>query len=246
MLTVTAIPRIYGAMRFRIPGLLAALLCGAAANATDLVIFEDGRGLRVSGFELADGLARLILEDGGELGVPMNSIVAIERAIDAQDPVPPEDPNKALEAAALVNELRVNENWRRAAGRHADAIAAAADRNRLDRALLAAVAKVESNFNPYAISPRGAAGILQLMPATAKRFGVKNVFEADQNIDGGARYLRWLLDRFSGRVDLALAGYNAGEGAVDRHRGIPPYAETEWYVIKVLNHVGKSTAAPQR
>jgi hypothetical protein len=135
---------------------MAALLCGAAANATDLVMFEDGRGLRVSGFELAQGLATLTLEDGGELRVPMNSIVAIERAIDAEDPVPPEDPNGAVEAAAIVNELRVNENWRRAAGRYADAIAAAADRNRLDRALLAAVAKVESNFNPYAISPADA------------------------------------------------------------------------------------------
>jgi len=226
--------------------MLAALLLGSVAQATDLVMFEDGRGLRVSGFELADGLARLTLEDGGELGVPMSSIVAIERAIDADDPVPPEDPNKAIEAVALVDELRANETWRRAAGRYADAIAAAADRNALDRVLLAAVAKVESNFNPFAISPRGAAGILQLMPQTAKRFGVKNVFDATQNIDGGARYLRWLLDRFNGRVELALAGYNAGEGAVDRHHGIPPFAETEWYVIKVLDHVGRTAPTPQR
>jgi len=233
-------------MRPLFPAVLAAFLGGTVAHGTDLVVFEDGRGLRVSGFELADGLARLTLEDGGELGVPMSSIIAIERAIDAEDPVPAEDPNKAVEAAALVNDLRANEKWRRAAGRYADAIAAAADRNALDKALLAAVAKVESNFNPYAISPRGAAGILQLMPQTAKRFGVKNVFDAAQNIDGGARYLRWLLDHFNGRVDLALAGYNAGEGAVDRHHGVPPFAETEWYVIKVLDHVGRTNPSPQR
>jgi soluble lytic murein transglycosylase-like protein len=233
-------------MRLLVPLALTACLFGSVANATDLVVFEDGRGLRVSGFELADGLARLTLEDGGELGVPMSSIVAIERAIDAEDPVPAEDPNKAVEAEALVSDLRMNEKWRKTAGRYADAIAAAADRNVLDRALLAAVAKVESNFNPYAISPRGAAGILQLMPQTAKRFGVKNVFDAPQNIDGGARYLRWLLDHFDGRVDLALAGYNAGEGAVDRHHGVPPFAETEWYVIKVLDHLGRTTAPPQR
>ncbi len=84
------------------------------------------------------------------------------------------------------------------------------------------------------------------MPGTVKRFGVTNVFDANQNIDAGARYLRWLLDRFDGRVDLALAGYNAGEGAVDRHRGIPPYAETEWYVLKVLDNRQKNEASAQR
>lgn len=227
---------------------LAVVVClaGTAARATDLVVFEDGRGLRVNAFALADGLARLTLEDGGELGVPMSSIVAIERAIDADDPEPAENPIRGVEAAAIVDSLRVNETWRRAAGRYADAIAAAADRNALDRALLAAVAKVESNFNPYAVSPRGACGVLQLMPQTAKRFGVTNVFDAAQNIDGGARYLRWLLDRFDGRVDLALAGYNAGEGAVDRHHGIPPYVETEWYVIKVLDHAVKKGQSPPR
>lgn len=225
---------------------LLLLGAGSSASATDLVIFEDGRGLRVTGFELTEGLARLTLEDGGELGVPMSSIAAIERAIDANDPVPAEDPTRGMAAAAIVDELRANEKWRKAAGRYADTIAEAADRNALDRALLAAVAKVESNFNTFAISPRGAAGILQLMPQTAKRFGVKNVFDSTQNIDGGARYLRWLLDRFDGRVDLALAGYNAGEGAVDRHHGIPPYTETEWYVIKVLDHVGRTSPPVQR
>jgi soluble lytic murein transglycosylase-like protein len=116
----------------------------------------------------------------------------------------------------------------------------------LDRALLAAVAKIESNFNPFAISPRGACGILQLMPATAKRFGVKSVFDVEQNIEGGAAYLRFLLDRFGGRVDLALAGYNAGEGAVDRHHGIPPFAETQWYVIKVLDKAAQTGQSAPR
>ena len=227
-------------MRVVFPLILAACLGGSSAGATDLVVFEDGRGLRVSGFELAEGLARLTLEDGGELGVPVSSIMAIERAIDAEDPPPTEDPSRGIAAAAIVNDLRANEKWRRAAGRYADVIAEAADHNALDRALLAAVAKVESNFNPYAVSPRGACGILQLMPKTAKRFGVNNVFDAAQNIDGGARYLRWLLDHFNGRVDLALAGYNAGEGAVDRHHGVPPFAETEWYVLKVLDHAGRT------
>ncbi len=233
-------------MRVVVPVILVACLGGTTISATDLVVFEDGRGIRVSGFELADGLARLTLEDGGELGVPASSIMAIERAIDAEDPRPAENESRAIEAAALVDDLRVNEKWRAAAGRYADAIAAAADRNALDRALLAAVAKIESNFNPYAVSPKGACGILQLMPQTVKRFGVRNVFDATQNIDAGARYLRWLLDRFDGQVDLALAGYNAGEGAVDRHHGIPPFAETTWYVLKVLDHVARTSQSPSR
>jgi soluble lytic murein transglycosylase-like protein len=233
------------AMRVLVP-VIVAVLGVSAAKATDLVLFEDGRGLRVSGFELADGLARLTLEDGGQLGVPIGSIMAIERAIDAEDPQPPEDPGRAVEAAALAADLRANETWRVAAGRYADVIAAAADRNTIERALLAAVAKVESNFNPYAVSPRGACGILQLMPGTVKRFGVKNVFDVEQNIEAGARYLRWLIDRFDGRVDLALAGYNAGEGAVDRHHGLPPYVETEWYVLKVLDRAAKTRQSPSR
>jgi soluble lytic murein transglycosylase-like protein len=227
-----------------VPLILAVGLFGSAAHATDLVMFEDGRGIRVRAFALADGLARLTLEDGGELGVPAASIMAIERAIDPQDPEPVEDAGRALEAAALVDDLRANEMWRKAAGRYADIIAEAADRHALDRVLLAAVAKIESNFNPYAVSPKGACGILQLMPQTVKRFGVKNVFDVAQNVDAGARYLRWLLDRFDGRVDLALAGYNAGEGAVTRHRGIPPFAETEWYVIKVLDRASRSGQPP--
>lgn len=226
--------------------ILALGLIAPAAHATDLVVFEDGRGVRVSGFTFADGVARLSLESGGELGVPASSIAAIERAIDADDPKPVEDAARAAEAAVLVDDLRAHEKWRQAAGRYADVLAAAADRNALDRALLAAVAKVESNFNPYAVSPKGACGILQLMPQTAKRFGVKNVFDVTQNINAGAQYLRWLLDRFEGRVDLALAGYNAGEGAVDRHRGIPPFAETEWYVIKVLDRATRTAQSPSR
>ena len=233
-------------MRLLLPLLAVACLGVPAARATDLVVFEDGRGIRVSGFQLSEGLARLTLEDGGELGVPASSIMAIERAIDAHDPEPAEDPGRAIEAVALVDDLRANEMWRRAAGRYADVIAAAADRNALDRALLAAVAKVESNFNPYAVSPRGACGILQLMPQTVKRFGVTNVFDVTQNIEAGAKYLRWLLDRFDGQVDLALAGYNAGEGAVDRHHGIPPFAETEWYVLKVLDHATRTAQSPSR
>jgi soluble lytic murein transglycosylase-like protein len=225
---------------------LALVLAPAAAQATDLVMFEDGRGIRVRDVDVAEGMARLTLEDGGTVAVPALSIVSIERAIDPGDFLPPAPPSDPEAAVRLAESMRAGEKWRDAAGKYADVLAAAADRHVLDRALLAAVAKIESNFNPFAISPRGACGILQLMPATAKRFGVKSVFDVEQNIEGGAAYLRFLLDRFGGRVDLALAGYNAGEGAVDRHHGIPPFAETQWYVIKVLDKAAQTGQSAPR
>jgi soluble lytic murein transglycosylase-like protein len=225
-------------------GIVAALLLSVPATAADLVLFEDGRGIRVRDFAIADGIARLTLEEGGSVAVPALSIMAIERAPDAETPAEPViDP---AETERLAATLRAGEAWRAAAGPHADLLAAAADRNGLDRALLAAVAKVESNFDAYAVSPRGACGLLQLMPATARRFEVKNVFDPAQNVEAGARYLRWLLDRFGGRLDLALAGYNAGEGAVDRYHGIPPYRETTGYVLRVLDHAGAKGIGGER
>jgi soluble lytic murein transglycosylase-like protein len=125
-------------------------------------------------------------------------------------------------------------DWRRLAGHYAEPIALVAARHDLEPALLAAVAKVESNFDPFAVSHKGACGILQLLPETAQRFGVDDLFDLEQNLDGGARYLRWLLDRFEGDTELALAAYNAGENAVDRYGGIPPYPETKAYVVRVL------------
>ncbi|MBD5802896.1 Membrane-bound lytic murein transglycosylase F precursor [Azoarcus sp. Aa7] len=110
----------------------------------------------------------------------------------------------------------------------------AARRHRLDPALIEAVAFVESRFDERARSPKGALGLMQLMPATATRFGVRDPFDARQNLAGGAQYLRELLDRFAS-LPLALAAYNAGEGAVERHGGsVPPYAETMMYVPRVL------------
>ena len=99
------------------------------------------------------------------------------------------------------------------------------------------MALAESALDPAAISPKGAVGLLQLMPATAKRFGVDDRRDPAQNVEGGARYLSWLLDRFDGRTELAVAGYNAGEGAVERHGGIPPYRETRAYVQRVMTAV---------
>jgi len=103
----------------------------------------------------------------------------------------------------------------------------------VEEAVVRAIMHAESAFNPNALSRAGAQGLMQLMPATAARFGVVNAFDPEQNIRGGVEYLAWLLKRFKGDLTLAAAGYNAGEGAVQRHGGVPPYAETQRYVVRV-------------
>jgi soluble lytic murein transglycosylase-like protein len=109
----------------------------------------------------------------------------------------------------------------------------AADRHNVDPALVRAVIETESNWNPSAYSRKGAAGLMQLIPTTAQRYGANDVFNPQQNIDAGVRHLKWLLERYNGNLDLALAAYNAGEGAVDRAHGIPAFRETRNYVQKV-------------
>jgi soluble lytic murein transglycosylase-like protein len=107
-------------------------------------------------------------------------------------------------------------------------------RNGVDPLLLYSVMHQESSFKSHAVSPKGARGLMQLMPGTAMRFGVTNIFDPRQNIEGGARYLRFLNDRFNGALSLVLAGYNAGEGAVEKYGWrVPPYAETQEYVRRI-------------
>ena len=119
-------------------------------------------------------------------------------------------------------------------------VSEAAARHGLDPCLILSVMKAESGFNKMAVSVKGASGLMQLMPATAARFGVKNIFDQRENIAAGARYLRWLLDRFGGDVRLALAGYNAGEGAVEHYGNrIPPFAETQNYVRTIYSRFSR-------
>ena len=112
-------------------------------------------------------------------------------------------------------------------------IAAASKDFGVEESIVRAIIHAESAFNPNALSRVGAQGLMQLMPATARRFGVGNPFDAAQNIRGGVQYLAFLLKRFNGDLSLAAAGYNAGEGAVDKYRGVPPYNETQRYVQRV-------------
>lgn len=129
-------------------------------------------------------------------------------------------------------------------------IRAAARQHGVEEAIVRAIIHAESSFNPNALSRVGAQGLMQLMPATARRFGVSNAFDPTQNISGGVQYLSWLLKRYNGDLTLAAAGYNAGEGAVDRYKGVPPYNETRRYVERVRllaeRYRSLTTASPGR
>jgi len=116
----------------------------------------------------------------------------------------------------------------------------AGERAGVDPRFIHAVIQQESRYDPKATSPVGARGLMQLMPATGKRFDCNDLKDQACNVEAGTKYLAWLLKRFNGDVSLALAGYNAGEGAVDKYKGVPPYHETENYVKKIVSNYGKT------
>lgn len=150
---------------------------------------------------------------------PSGMVQLIELPIDAKfQAVPPE-------GRQPVSRVELERAVVRAAGQH-----------NLHPAILLAVMKAESSFNPVVVSKAGAVGLMQLVPETAMRHGVRNLYDTDENVAGGAKHLRYLLDRFHGNMRLALAAYNAGERNVDRYGKIPPYKETRLYVQKVLSY----------
>lgn len=184
-----------------------------------------GRGPGDANFALI--LAAVMDTTGGAGGVP-----PIRRAAPAV---------KAMKATNLPPEVkpgaRANKRGARNSVPPAADLSAAVDRVAekfgLDPSLLRAVVQVESDFDPGVVSRSGAMGLMQLMPETARHLGVKNPFDPVENLEGGARYLKSMIERFSGNLRLALAAYNAGPGAVDYYGGVPPYEETESYLKKI-------------
>jgi hypothetical protein len=145
-------------------------------------------------------------------------------------PQTPADAKAPIEPSVTVNEL----------------VASIARRHDVEPSLVDSVIRVESNYNPNAVSPKGAMGLMQLIPSTARRFGVNDTFHPQQNIEGGVRYLKYLMQLYNGDERLALAAYNAGEGAVAKYKGIPPYPETQNYVYQVGKKLGQSREAEKK
>ncbi len=218
-------------LRF-VPGLLCLVWCAPAA--AELVILPEGGFMRVTSYEVEDDLLHVTLASGGRMTMPL---LRIERIIADEFVEPP------IEEPEIPRfSLRFDESQAPPDTPYGDLIYSAAERHSLNPRLLAAVVRAESAFDPRAISPKGARGLMQLMPATAQRFGLKSheVFEPAKSLDAGARYLDWLAKRFDERLSWVLAAYNAGEGTVDRYKGVPPYRETRNYLRRIYAALGLS------
>jgi soluble lytic murein transglycosylase-like protein len=213
----------------------AIVLLVALPASASIALFTDGRSMKIASFKLvSDAAIELTFKNGGAVIMPLGRI---ERILDDEvveiEAVP--------EVKKLIEEgIFPKRSWCYDAAhgpifrsKYDKLIIEAARRFDVDAALISSVIKAESDFNPREVSNKGARGLMQLMPATAERFGVINSFDAKANITGGARYLRWLLDTFAGNADLAVAAYNAGEGNVWKYNGVPPFRETLTYINRV-------------
>lgn len=208
---------------------LAAIVALAAAMAlparAEYAVLSSGARLHIGGFERVGDRVLLHL-DGGTVSVAAEDVLRIE-------------PEEVFSPVATPIEPKTESS----AGQYGELIKAAAAKYGLEPKLLESVMAAESNFNPRAISRRNALGLMQLLPETAQRMAVKNPFDPAQNIEGGARYLRQMLDRFSGNLMLALAAYNAGPDKVTYYGGVPPFRETIDYIRRVTQRLAKTAQA---
>jgi len=212
------------------------LLLGSAALASAEIVFMTSGGvLSVKGHKNEGDSVILTLRSGGEVTCDKTLIEKI-----VPDEVSHPEPAAAL--AAVAQELPKPAVPERTPllkeSVYGDLIASAAEAHGVNPILVQALVQVESNYQPRARSPKGAMGLMQIMPATAREYKVRNAYDPKANIDAGIRKLKGLLEMYKSDVAMALAAYNAGEGAVQKYKGIPPYRETQNYVSRILAIAG--------
>jgi len=212
-------------------------LAAAPPAAAELVVLTDGAFLKVDAYRVEGQSAVLELSASGTVTLPLGRI---ERIVDDEIVPEPEIADLAEERAAAALSLLFRSGAEAPATPFGSEIRAAAERHGMWAELVAAMVRAESNFDPRAVSVKGARGLMQLMPATADRFGVRlyELFEPERNLEAGVRYLRWLHDRYAGDLSRILAAYNAGEANVDRYDGVPPFRETRGYIRRVYASLG--------
>ena len=199
-------------------GLLAYVALAPCARA-DYMVLQSGQRIHVTGYERVGGTLRLTMA-GGTLEIPADALLRVE----------PEDTFLPVKVKLLDVPF-------------AGFISDSARSHGVAPELVASVIAVESNFNPHAVSWRSARGLMQLMPETAARFGVSKIFDPQQNIEAGTKYLKELLLRYNGDLSLTLAAYNAGPDRVEQYRSVPPYRETRDYIRRVTEKYRKSHQA---
>jgi len=205
--------------------LLLTLTSALSCFAGEFAVLSTGFRLHADHHELAGSTVRLYQKDGGYSELAASMVTAFEPEVELSAPAPvPAPPEKAVVPERTPREL----------------VDAAAKRNGLPANFVHSVIAAESGYQPNAVSPKGAIGLMQLMPATAQAYGA-NPHDPAQNVEAGAAYLRELLIKYDGDPRRALAAYNAGPGAVDKYNGVPPYAETQTYIERVLRKYKKST-----
>lgn len=207
---------------------LVLLLAALSASASDIAILRNGFSIRHESREIIGSVTRLFTsaDKSSYVDIPTDQIERFERDL---SPAPKTTPA----TTARVSDLR-------------QVIQGASDKTLIDADLINSVIRAESSFNPRAVSPKGAQGLMQLMPDTATSLGVADSFDPAANVDGGTRYLRWLLDRYHYDLGKALAAYNAGPHRVEQYHGIPPYQDTRAYVARIIRDFNRQKLAEQR
>ncbi|HSP06251.1 MAG TPA: lytic transglycosylase domain-containing protein [Acidobacteriota bacterium] len=198
--------------------LLFFLLAAARLVSADVIVLDSGKTMKAISYAVEGSTIRVLLSDRAEMVIPVDWVKAIRI-----DPEPQPEPQVAEVQQAPIPDLAYGE-----------LILSTSRKHEMDWKLVAAVMGAESNFNPRAVSSKGALGLMQLMPETARLYQVTDPYDPAQNVDAGVRYLKMLIGRYQGNLNLALAAYNSGEKTVDKYRGIPPFSETRNYVRRVL------------